>query len=713
MKASLTQIVVAALAIFVLTSAVIAQTVSYNHVREWQSTKGTVISGRLESVQVNAQDERVAVMTVIKKPLSATDTPREAKIEIKLSDLSDADNKYILARQFIEHDRLQFDQVAQEIQSLRDTQDTSISTLKSLCRQYKDAPYASLWAGVILSAVRNDPHEAIDEFDDAISRCKKQRESDQFRHRLTLTSALNNKAVALIKLRDEPKAAMLFIQALALVERVPPVMVHNINQLLEMTSSRNFPRSRKIKDSEREQLMLAQTRPLSGGERTKFQVGYYYSLHMDAPSSSGNELSVDRIQPPDEALELISVGTGIVIAQDRILTVHPVVSHPSRSPRLTTVAINHRNDQWQLRPAITVLTDLQLAPLPAGSMSTSTSTENTVESGSTDTRTSPSNSSTGSTGTSRTFPPRTQPGFPLDSENTSKRGNTTKMPPTKNGANSSAATEGYKGATTTYSYVNHIDGSPNPALAVIHIPGLDIPPVTFNATDELPTENVAVWGFNRGADMLSKGFRESNGLLIEVDKRNQTTAIVSGGARGGPVIDKKMGNILGVGSSAANDKNTGARGEFVNISDVKSWLQSNLQTIELQPRDPGDTSTTSRLRQIKLATVPVLTWGMKSDLNDQVYQSFYNQENLTNLFIIRDQWCLNCQGKGTLKCGDCRGKGEHQNGTVRVGNGLNPVNGAQMYLDVPNIVPCLTCERRGRIKCEYCNGGRVRGGAHP
>lgn len=696
------------------TSVLFSQVDADNAFREWQSTKGSVIAGRLESTQLNAQNEQIAVITVLKKVSSKSDVPEETQIEVRLSDLSAADNKYIAAKRFIEQDKLQFDVVAQEIEALRNTEDSAIETLKTLSKQFKDAPYAAVWAGVALAAIKNDPQEAIEEFDDAIKRCKAQREFDKFRHRRTLIAALNNKAVALIKLKDEPKAAQLLVQALSLVERVPPVLVHNVNQLLERTSTRGFPKARQIRGSEREQLILAKTRFPYEDVKKKMQAGFYYSLHMDAPSSSGNEFSVDQIEPPDESLELIATGTGIVIAKGHVLTVLPVVSHPSRSASLATVALPRGDKRWVLRPATSVVAYQPKKRLSGGS-STSTIRSENVNSMSTGNSQSLSTSSSSvASSSARTSPPRILPGQVIDANLGVRSSDNTRESVTSRSNESSAVNFGNStSVTTTYSYVNSADSSPEAELAVIQIPGLDIAPITFLSSEVLNTEEISVLGFNRGFDMLTKGLGESKGVIISGDHRKLTTALVPGGSRGGPVVNKSSGDVLGIVWNSLNDKRTGARGEFFDVSDVRLWLDANVQTVDLQPRDPADKDLDGRLKRIKAATVPILTWGKKSDLSNSIYQSYYNEDNLINLFLVRDQWCFNCQGKGVLKCGDCRGKGDHQNGTVRVGNGVNPVNGVPMYQDVPNIVPCRTCESSGKLRCTFCKDGKMPGGALP
>ena len=544
--------------------------------------------------------------------------------------------------------------------------------------------------------------DAIKQCKEAINRIKSQRKLDGSRHSRTLLSAYNNLAVCNIKNRNADEAARLFLEALALVDRTPPVLLHNMRFLSELSSVRG---TLKLDDKYRSKLTIAIASHNLEDPKKKLQLGWYYSLDFDVPSALENELSVSGVHPPDASLELIASGTGVVCAPGYVVTVNPAVIHPYRTASLATIALTNGASSWILKPAQRVFATQPRKRVTSGSNTVADSVSDWKEKTNYDLnqRTSDSNQSfgigspvggTGTTTTNANF------NFGNSETNTRMTGNRTAQ-----GISSTRTVS----ATTNYTLTNPTDGTAEAELAILQIDGLRIEPCLF--ADELPTPNskVEILGYQRGPSMLKDGQQKISGNVLNVLKANQFSldAPILGGNRGSLCFDLSY-RVIGI-TWKTGQKPVG--GYCYTTSAIKNWFGSTAQTADLRFADGTD----NRLNEKRLrdATVPVLVWGRRSDvdMSNPIYNQFYNDDNLIDLFVVRDDWCFACGGDGKAPCPTCFGQAKIKSGMRTDFLGNDPVTGTPITRTAANMVTCPTCNGKNQIICTQCQRGRLPGNA--
>jgi tetratricopeptide (TPR) repeat protein len=683
--------------VFMMLSASLVQAEESASMREWVAASGQLVRARLISHSV--ETGRI----VLKLDESEKD------IEMDIGKLSDTDKKYLAAKSFQPEDQRQFEMLGPHLEALRDTPETTIEVLKEIGKNYPTAPYANLWAGVALASGVNKPEEALKEFARARDRVLKQQSQDPSLHRRTLGAILNNMAICQIKLYKPDLAADKFLDALEQVERTPPILAHNIRVLREI--SENKRSSLEMNESNKKEIIKALARLPIEDPKKKLQLGWYYTLEMDVPFGQGNELSVDGVLPPDVSLELISSGSGIVVAPGYVLTAKPIVMNNMRPSTFATVAVPSTKDRWVLKPARQVIVATPFKQLTGGTTSTSTTRQTTNGNFSESTKNG-SNSVSGITSTT---------GANGYGSNTS---GLSSSPMQRSDSASISSSEGYSNtvgridiigdsitnaSSSTYKITEPSPGESGAELALLQIEKLGIEPLVFEDFDVNEGEKIAIGGYQRGQMMLKDGIRYTAGELCSDTSQATftTTALVNGGSRGGPIVNKDF-SVLGLAWNQPKDKSSGERSIAFSVDEIRRWLGNHSGTeLRMGQLSPDPKQNKSVLEK---ATVPVFSWGQRQDFSDPMFQKYYNEDSMIDLLVIRDQWCFACKGTSIRTCQNCNSNGRVRVGVEQVPHGQT-ADGRTLYKPVPIDKACDVCSGRHKIRCNECDGtGRLTGG---
>jgi len=665
--------------------------------REWEAASGQLVRARLVSHSI--ETGRIVLKL----------DELEKNVEMDIGKLSDTDKKYLAAKGFQPEDQRQFEMLGPHLESLRDTPGTTIEVLKEIGKNYPTAPYANLWAGVALAAGINKPEEALKELTRARDRVLKQQAQDPALHRRTLGAIFNNMAICYIKLYKPDLAADKFLDALEQVERTPPILAHNIRLLREISENKSSPL--EMNESNKKEIIKALARLPIEDPKKKLQLGWYYTLEMDVPFGQGNELSVDGVLPPDISLELISSGTGIVIAPGYVLTAKPIVMNNMRPATFATVAVPSTKDRWVLKPARQVIIATSLKQVTGGTTSSSTTRQTTKGSFSESTE----NGSTAISGSSSTT------GASGYGGNMSSQSDS---PTQRTDSGTVTATEGYSNtvggiditsdsttnsSSSTYKITEPTPGESGAELALLQIEKLGIEPVLFEELNISEGEKIAIGGYQRGQSMLKDGIRYAAGNMCSDNSQMTftTTALVNGGNRGGPIVNKDF-SVLGLAWNQPADKSRGERSVAFSVDEIRRWLGNHSGTdLKMGPLSPDPKQNKSVLDK---ATVPVFSWGQRQDFSDPMFQKYYNEDSLIDLLVIRDQWCFACKGTSIRTCTNCNSKGQVRVGIDQVAYGQT-ADGRTLYKPVPVDKQCDVCSGRHKLQCTQCDGtGRLAGG---
>jgi hypothetical protein len=149
----------------------------------------------------------------------------------------------------------------------------------------------------------------------------------------------------------------------------------------------------------------------------------------------------------------------------------------------------------------------------------------------------------------------------------------------------------------------------------------------------------------------------------------------------------------------------------LSASSIRAWFEENVKAASL-----SFTSEQRDIKDIETATVPIFVWGKRSDteIQNPLYNQFFNDDNLIEMHVLRDQYCIACRGKGNVTCTQCKGQGTVQNGLKEIITGTNPRTGQPITNRVVNMVPCPTCKTGRKHICPICKGnGENPGGSKP
>jgi hypothetical protein len=200
-------------------------------------------------------------------------------IDIKLEDLVPADEAAVRVAFFGDQETEQLEKTRSLVSRVALSPTAPVTTLRDSHNKLRDCPYAGLWASVCLSLGENRHAEAANMLRQVISRIKRQRDVDSTRHRMTLTSALNNLAVCMIKDQKADAAASYFADSLASMPSPTGTVIHNARQLSEFTDDAEG--SFRLSSISRRKLTQALTQ--YAGAKSRLPTGWYYSLNVDLP----------------------------------------------------------------------------------------------------------------------------------------------------------------------------------------------------------------------------------------------------------------------------------------------------------------------------------------------------------------------------------------------------------------------------------------------
>ncbi|MFN9411855.1 MAG: hypothetical protein ACK57V_05670 [Pirellula sp.] len=673
-----------------------------NYFREWLASDGRRLEGAIESIDIDRDDPTVRILV---KDSVARD--------IRLDKLSEVDQAYVRLQQINADDRQQFELVTDHIEAIRTTPQSVAGILQQIGRDQKLSPYASVWCCIANAAGDNDQEKGIVACRDAIRRINEQRKLDPSRHSRTLSAAHNNLGVCYIKQRDGDAAASQFISALKELDYVTPVLSHNIGHLLEM---KDKPEGLRLEPKS----VTALQRTMAGRRilepRKKMQQGWYYSLDLDVPQGFENELSVAGVLSPHPTLELIASGTGIVVAPGYVLTVRSAVTHPDRSAFLTTVGVplnpvpnkskeksSEAAKQWKQLPVRRLIVTLPETKIVGGtsSVAVSTSEWNANSFGVTDSNNSSESTRSEISGAGFGSSPSFNQG--ASGRNTIARGRSDNSTMESGVVNARTCSD-----STNYIVIHPKDG-PEKELAVLQVDGLRTKHVAFSDKSESSNDLFQIASFERGPEMLRNGLQFDKGKILGQGKLSselRASIPFSGGQRGAALHDPKF-LVIGLASNTT----TGKDGIALSASSIRAWFEENVKAASL-----SFTSEQRDIKDIETATVPIFVWGKRSDteIQNPLYNQFFNDDNLIEMHVLRDQYCIACRGKGNVTCTQCKGQGTVQNGLKEIITGTNPRTGQPITNRVVNMVPCPTCKTGRKHICPICKGnGENPGGSKP
>lgn len=246
-------------------------------------------------------------------------------------------------------------------------------------------------------------------------------------------------------------------------------------------------------------------------------------------------------------------------------------------------------------------------------------------------------------------------------------------------------------------------------LEMLLVDGLELKPACFNGDHDISKGELMVLGFQRGPEILNAGMKSEKGLFQVFEDQNRvfkTTAMVGAGNRGGPCVDSTW-RVVGIGWQGATGN--ASRGVCYSVEAITAWMQLNLPSVNLNT-EPA-TSPKEQRDNLRKSVVPILVWGVNQNLQNAKYSRFYNADNLNDLLVVRDEWCIPCRGKAIVPCRVCRGVGQVQTGTTKVQTAFNRNNGTATYADVPTKSICNTCDGAGKLRCTFCQNGKLGGGS--
>ena len=221
-----------------------------------------------------------------------------------------------LSAEFDRCDLEQFQLVQPHLAQLVANPQATIDILKSLHARFYESPYAGLWTAVAMSAGTNKYEDASRVLQQVKNWIEVQRIVNPKAHRQTLASALNNLAVCNIKDGNGSSAANHLANALNINEASTPVLAHNIRQLLAMPDIATMSLTKPSRTKLTEALTNVPVRAVE----TKMRDGWHYSLDFDLPKGGIGAENVPGLEPPVAGMELVSIGTGVVLSPGVVLT---------------------------------------------------------------------------------------------------------------------------------------------------------------------------------------------------------------------------------------------------------------------------------------------------------------------------------------------------------------------------------------------------------
>lgn len=269
-------------------------------------------------------------------------------IDIARAKLSEADRAFLVGLEVLAESDQQLELIQPHIDRLYTSPTAVLEIFSLLHKQYRRGSAAGLYLSCARAVVGGKVGlaEAKQIADETISRLRLVQKEMPDSQKLTMMSALNNRAVIAIRERKADEAVRYLIDAAAQFEDVPFVVYHNATLLLEVSS---IPKT--ILDLDRRSRselvhLLARKKPESPGAAIPQR--YLYSLAHDpfnfamASDKPVADLPVPKkreteIAPIAPGYQLSSYGSGFLIAPRMVLTNRHVVQDGKKGYRYRVV----------------------------------------------------------------------------------------------------------------------------------------------------------------------------------------------------------------------------------------------------------------------------------------------------------------------------------------------------------------------------------------
>jgi hypothetical protein len=257
---------------------------------------------------------------------------------------------------------------------------------------------------------------------------------------------------------------------------------------------------------------------------------------------------------------------------------------------------------------------------------------------------------------------------------------------------------------TEFRYTHPDEGGVDAEIAALHVPGIDKPPVVIAEAPAKPGTKCELLGFVRGRELVRRGVQRNAGRVespAAIGGRGLQTisAAVRGGNRGGPVVDENR-RVIGIAFDNRPDGKLNG-GLMQSANTVRAWFYKHVQTASL--RDSADESTSKS--GVQDSVVPIFVWGQRKT-QTTLFSEMADSGSSGESFVIRDRWCIACQGTSVLGCPNPR----CARGTVtkkqRVLLNRDPLSG-NLYGTRSVRAECPTCDGAGGKRCPFCKGGRL------
>lgn len=607
---------------------------SEHPLREWKLLDGTIIFARYASTdQTKIILERVDASEQI----------------CRFGELSELDQKYLTAMRYIDGDREQFNQGSRLLSQLIAGDRDSIDRFESLANKQKDAPYASLWLGVALATIANETNDSRAAFEEAIRICEQQRSSDPIRHRRTLMAAFNNKAIALIREREEERAAVYFLKAFEIAEGAPLSLVHNTRQFLEITSARNFPR----KPSESDRKKLTSLVDASSFSNTQnLPIGYHYSLDAEVPSGVTHAYGFDEVAPPHPSLELHGVTLGVVVGRNTVLTADYALSK-TEGKNVSVTAYRGNDVAKKQIPASEILVHAAHPLLLANEAS-------------------------------KTYPAASINNWSPVRVNARPSFSS----PIPDDLISIVRFEELDAAPARYVRSHAVEKEEFVALGFKRARSfLAEGPIFSKQMQSKPTEHASFYGSSIPISFCTRG----------APVLDPTTGLV-------------RGFLVRESSEGASSE---SRGEYVSSSAIADWLRLAAPGCDFLESETSGDSVRENLDVVKQATLPLLIWKQKDTPLDPLLREFFGERESNSVasntipLAIRDPWCFHCKGVSVITCRVCEGRGARVVGVENKIHSINPITKQPRILPVQQFAPCETCKTTGKADCPFCESGKT------
>ncbi len=367
------------------------------------------------------------------------------------------------------------------------------------------SPYAGLWTSVALAAGANDQKKAIGILNQVLEDVKRQQDVSSERHRMTLTSAYNNLGILYIKDHRADTAAAQFVKAIEVNQNVPVVVRHNAMQLSEASG-----KSAKLTLSNAHQNNLARAIGASTieGKQVELPKGWLFALDFNVPPGDTASAKYKGIDAPLGGMEIVAIGTGVVVAHETLLTSRSIALPENRfDSTIVTVSEPDGSGGWRSVIASQVLA-LESTTIATTGSATSTK------------------------------------------------------------SNSGRRTQSIH---TNYNFRHPAKGEASGELAALHVPGLKAPNVQVAKGNSSHGGKIELLGYFRAVDMLDRGLKNATGqVTTSANANTESQAIdvrVEGGNLGAPVFNER-GELCGI----AVDSDGKGGGKMIHVEGVRNWL---------------------------------------------------------------------------------------------------------------------------------------------